>query len=59
MVKPLYWLALAFGGFLLQICRPLVPLLLIAGLVWWSWLGLSVAADAGLIVVPISPPVSR
>ncbi|MBL6457095.1 hypothetical protein JMJ55_17295 [Belnapia sp. T6] len=58
MVRPVYWLALGIGGYLAQICRPLVPLLLIGGMAWWSWLGLSLAHEAGLIAMPIHPPAS-
>lgn len=59
LVTPVYWLGLAVLGYLLQICRPLVPLLLIGGLVWWSWLGLYMAYEAGLIAMPIGPPAAR
>lgn len=58
MVKPVYWLALGIGGYLAQICRPLVPLLLIGGMAWWSWLGLSIAHEAGLVAMPIHLPAS-
>ncbi|RYJ01221.1 MAG: hypothetical protein EON47_11465 [Acetobacteraceae bacterium] len=59
LVRPAYWLGLGLLGYALQICRPLVPLLLIGGVVWWSWLGLYMAYEAGLIVMPISPPAAR
>lgn len=59
LVKPVYWLGLGILGYGLQICRPLVPLLLIGGVVWWSWLGLYLAYEAGFIAMPISPPAAR
>ena len=59
LVMPAYWLGLGLAGYALQICRTLVPLLLVGGLVWWSWLGLSLAHEAGLIAMPISPPAAR
>lgn len=59
LVKPAYWLGIGILGYAVQICRPLVPLLLIGGLVWWSWLGLFLAYEAGLIAMPIGPPAAR
>ena len=38
---------------------PLYAFTLVGGVVWWSWLGLYMAYEAGLIVMPISPPAAR
>lgn len=59
LLGPAYFTGLLVLGFVMQICRPLVPLLLIGAVVWWSWVGLATAYDAGLIVMHFGAPGLR
>lgn len=51
-----YWGLLLLAGGVIQLVRPLVPLMALGGLAWWAWFGLIMAHDAGLIARPFNAP---
>jgi hypothetical protein len=51
-----YWGLLVLADVIIQLVRPLVPLMALGGLAWWGWFGLIMAHDAGLIARPFNAP---
>lgn len=51
-----YWGGLFLLGLVLQLARPLEPVLIVFTATWWGWMGLHLASAAGWLAQHIPPP---